>query len=470
MLAEKESNPSSWMTDHRQLPLFSLETTTPLSKPPDAGFPNSVTNIATTTHQSPVEPQSTRPGWKWRRLGTGIFFTVLGGVAIAIGVNSVLYRWRHLVIDHGILNGRTVSLQAPIDGSLTTFYAYPGVAVKQGQALALIQNTLQTEQKETQTLLELDGEIAAYSAQLVAANQSLALLQQQLQELEGQNRAIQSVDTALQAKQVTKYQAAVDAAIAKANAANMELNRYRSLAAEGVISHQRVDQAALAAAASNAEVKQAQADLALAQTSLQAASQGIGSQTSKINLLEQQRRLQQAIQTQTALIGTLETQLHNRRQQQQQAQGHQQGLKQLTVNAPFSGVIYQTYQEVGEQVNRGQPLVSLLDCQSLWVEAVVAADEAASIDLQQPVLVHLAGLAQPLEGQIDLIQPLGQRQIGHLTADSRVQAIAPVIPPSLSGQTVQRVTVRVPPPPQHTNSQKFCGVGQTTRLSFRRKR
>ncbi len=469
MIAEKESNQSSWMTNHRQLSLFNPEATTPLSKLPNASFPDSATHLAAVIRQIPGETQSARPGWKWQRIGTGIFFTALGGAAIAFGVNSVLYRWRHLVIDHGILNGRTVSLQAPIDGSLTTFYARPGIAVRQGQALALIQNTLQTDQKETQAVLELDGEVAAYSAQLVAATQSLALLQQQLQELEGQNRAVQSVDTTLQTKQVTERQAAVEAAIAKTKAADMELNRYRSLAAAGVISRQRVDQAELAVAASNAEVKQAQAALAAAQTSLKAASQGISSQTPKINLLEQQRRLQQAIQSQTALISTLTTQLQNRRQQQQQARGRQQGLKELTVSAPFSGVIYRTYQETGEQVNRGQPLVSLLDCQSVWVEAVVTADEAANIDLQQPVLVHLTGFAQPLEGRIDLIQPLGQSQIGNLTPDSSVQAIAPVIPPSLSGQTVKRVTVRVPPPPQHTNPQEFCGVGQTTRLSFRRK-
>jgi multidrug resistance efflux pump len=142
----------------------------------------------------------------------------------------------------------------------------------------------------------------------------------------------------------------------------------------------------------------------------------------------------------------------------------------VPVSAPFSGVVYRIYREQGEQVNRGQSLLSLLDCQSLWAEAVVSAADAARINVQQPVLAYLTGSVEPIQGEVELVQPLGPEQIVRGAEESQVWAIAPVIPPTLAGQTVQRIKVRIPPPPQYENSQQFCGVGQTIRLSFRKQR
>jgi len=462
MVTEQEANQPTLASSTEQLQLFNEESAISVLKPASA-----LAEVKITQKIFP-DPQVTRSKSKLNRLGTGAFFLALGGGIITLAVNSFYYRWQHLVIEHGVLNGRSVSLQAPIDGSLTTFYARPGIAVKQGQVLALMQNTLQTEQQDAQTLLQLDGEITAYSAQLETADQALNLLKQQLQELEGQNVAVQEIDTTLQAKLVNERQAAVDAAIAKANVAKVELKRYQSLVAAGVISQQRVDQAELAVAATTAEVNQAQAALDAAKTSLQAFTQGVSNQSQKIDLLEQRTRLQQMIQSQVALINTLKAQLKNRQQQQLQVRGNRQTLKELAINAPFSGMIYRTNQEKGDQVSRGQTLLSLLDCQNLWVEAVISADDAAKVDIQQPVLVHLVGLSEPLKGEVDLLQPFDQSQASNPASNSRLNAIAPLVPAALNGQALKRITVRVPPP-QYGNPQQFCGVGQTTRLSFRKK-
>ncbi|NJR66447.1 MAG: HlyD family secretion protein [Leptolyngbyaceae cyanobacterium CRU_2_3] len=44
-----------------------------------------------------------------------------------------------------------------------------------------------------------------------------------------------------------------------------------------------------------------------------------------------------------------------------------------TLVAPFQGVIYTTDYEQGQTVNRAQPLLTLLDCNEIWVEVVVSA-------------------------------------------------------------------------------------------------
>lgn len=414
---------------------------------------------------------SQKPLWqRLKRLGNGAFFVAIGGVAIALGTNSFLYRWQHLVVEHGVLNSRRIPIQAPVDGSLTSFYANPGITIKQGQTLATVQNTLQSEQEDLQALVQIEGEVTNTLSKLAAARQSFGLLQQQLQQLEGQSVAVRSVDTNLQSKLVAERQAEVDAAIAKANAADAEVRRYLRLADQGVVSQQLVDQTRLTATAAAAEVRQARATLDSAQASLRAAEQGVANQAPAVNLLDQRTRLSQSIQAQSALVSTLETQLATLQQQRQQTKGTRETLQEVPVSAPFSGVVYRTYREQGEQVNRGQSLLSLLDCQSLWAEAVVSAADAARINVQQPVLVYLTGSAEPIQGQIELVQPLNPEQTAGGAEESQVWAIAPAVPPSLLGQAVQRITIRIPPPPQYNNPQQFCGVGQPIRLSFRKQR
>lgn len=415
--------------------------------------------------------QSQKQGWKrLRRLGTGIFFVVIGGGAIALGANSFLYRWQHLVVEHGVLNGRRIAIQAPADGSLASVYAGPGVLVKQEQILATVQNTLKEEQEDLQALLQIETEITNTLSKLASARQSLGFLQQQLRQLEVQSAAVQSVDLTLQSKLVAERQAAVDAAIARANAAQVEVSRYQRLAEQGVVAQQLVDQSRLTAASTAAEVRQARAALDAAQASFRAAARGVTQQTPTVNLLDQRTRLSQSIQAQAAVVSTLETQLSTLKQQRQQTRGTREVLREIPISAPFSGVVYRIYRERGEQVNRGQSVLSLLDCQSLWVEVVVSAVDAASINVQEPVLVHLAGSTKPIQGQIELVQPLSPAQLASIMEDSQVRAIAPVIPPVLTGQAVQRIEVRIPPPPQHDNPEQFCGVGQTIRLSFRKQR
>ena len=108
---------------------------------------------------------------RWQRLFFTIALVSLGATAVAFGLTSISYRLTHLTINNGIINGRTVRLQSPIDGTIKAFYAQPGVAVKSGQVLARIAPTPQAEQ----SVLQLQGEINSGVTQLAANQQSLAL-------------------------------------------------------------------------------------------------------------------------------------------------------------------------------------------------------------------------------------------------------------------------------------------------------
>ncbi len=80
------------------------------------------------------------------------------------------------------------------------------------------------------------------------------------------------------------------------------------------------------------------------------------------------------------------------------------------VSAPLSGVVYSTEREQSEQVSRSADILTLLDCNDLWVETVIRADQASSIDTQKPVSVQMAGHSEPVNGEVDLIQPVSSIQ------------------------------------------------------------
>ncbi|MBD2357070.1 HlyD family efflux transporter periplasmic adaptor subunit [Tolypothrix sp. FACHB-123] len=433
-------------------------------------------------------------------------FVALGATATVVGATSIGYRLTNIVVENVAINGRIVRLTSPINGTIQAFYAKPGVAVKSGQVLGRV-NTQATfqEQNQTQQLnlqlqkaqdervrwqLEhshLAGEVQSYATQLVGARQSLNLFKNQLQNLENQYLAVQGVDINLSRETVNQQQAAVDAAIAKATSAKADYQRYQQLLAAGAVSKQQVDKLRFTWESAAAEVKQTQANLRSAQAVLNASQKGVAfSKQDRFadSFAERRAKLLQAIQEQQIHVNTLESKLASGKQQLNHSLKVSQNkpnqaifTKEIgnipqfqAITAPFTGVIYSTEREQGEQVNQGQPVLTLLDCNDLWLETVIRSDDASRIDTQKPVKVKFAGETQILSGEVDIIQPISSIQgIEERSKLTQVQALLPTIPANLVGKPLARVTVKMPPPPAHTQSQRFCGLGHTATLTFSKK-
>jgi membrane fusion protein, multidrug efflux system len=385
---------------------------------------------------------------------------------MAIGITTLQFRFAHLVVDNALVNGRVVQLQSPSDGRIKEWYARPGVVIPAGQMLAQIEQSSQNEQ----TLLQLTGDLQLNQAQLVTANQALTQLKTQMQHLESQRQAFQKSDVVETDSAVAEHEAAVEVAQAQANAARDEHERYARLLSEGADSPLRVEQLRSIWEAASATLKQEQATLQSALAASNAAKQGVPNQSVATNLLQQRNQLTQAAQTQSTLIRTLETQLKTNQQRLQQARSLQSDRQKLSLTAPFKGVIYNADHEQGEAIVRTQPLLTLLDCNEIWVEVIVSANEASTIDSQAPVRVQFVGSASPVVGKVDLIQPISSmQQIEEHPRLTQSVAILPVIPMNLIGQPIARITVKIPPPPQYNQAQQFCGVGQAVQLTFQRK-
>jgi membrane fusion protein, multidrug efflux system len=190
-------------------------------------------------------------------------------------------------------------------------------------------------------------------------------------------------------------------------------------------------------------------------------SHGLGN-----SFAQEASQIQQQIQTQASLVRTLAAERDNAQQRLTKARSIFSARQDLAVTAPFAGVVYQTERERNEQVEQSAPLMTLLDCNDLWVEVVLSAKEAGAIDVSKPVKVEMGD--ETVMGEVALRQPISSATEAQLRS-IQVQALQSVIPAELTGQALMRLTIRIPPPAEQSQSQQFCGVGQLARLTFSKK-
>jgi EAL domain-containing protein (putative c-di-GMP-specific phosphodiesterase class I)/multidrug resistance efflux pump len=400
----------------------------------------------------------------WKRLLVGAGFVGVGVTVAILGIISLEHRISNLVIENGIINGRLLQLRAPINGTIKTFYPRPGVLVKPQQILARIGVSQDVEQ----SLLQMQGEVKSKTDQLATAEKNLSFLQSLLQRQEGEFAQLWKTEVAVDGKQVTQKQVGLDIALAKAQAARLDYNRFRDLSAQGAISQQKTDQAKAIWEVAEAEVRQAREAIASAEVELNASQKKIALNTysSQGNSFAQQaNQIRQQIQNQALAIRTLQTEVKIAQGRLHQVKSLYSDRQDLEIKAPLAAVVYSTEREQGN-INQSEEILSLLDCNDIWVEVVVSSEDATHINSNQPVLVELAGTSQPITGKISLIQAISSQGDNERSKKLQSQAIMPSIPTNLIGKPLSRITIKIPPPKNHTQHQKFCGLGQPARLTF----
>jgi membrane fusion protein (multidrug efflux system) len=139
-------------------------------------------------------------------------------------------------------------------------------------------------------------------------------------------------ETGQASAQLQAARAAVEQARANARKAASDLERYRSLTERGIISRQQLDAAEAAAAASQAQLQGAEQQVL-------AASAGLRGAESRVAAAK-------AARDQAALV-----------------------LSYALITAPEGGVVTRKSVEVGQYVQAGQPLMSVVPLHDVWVVA-----------------------------------------------------------------------------------------------------
>jgi HlyD family secretion protein len=242
----------------------------------------------------------------------------------------------------GYGEGDYVYVAAPLAGALATLSVQAGQAITQGAPLFA---------------LDADPERAARAESEARLAQASA----------------QAADTSKgrRGDEIAVIQAQLAQARAQADLASADLARQQQLVTQGFITAARLDDARTA-------LRQAQARVAELQAALQVARLPSRSD-------EQQAARAQATAAAQAL----------RQQQWREAQ-----MRQL---APAAGLVADTYYRVGEWVNAGTPVVSLLPDGATKVRFFVPEVEVGALAPGQPVTIQCDGCGAPIAARITRI-------------------------------------------------------------------
>ena len=280
-------------------------------------------------------------------------FPLLAVLGIAGAVYYIYYRPPTALVLTGIVTTNDVVVSPQIAGQIRQLLIVEGDQVKKDQLLAVI------------TPDELKAESAYYA-------QNAAGLTSQVQESEAALRyqQLQTTDQIRQAEStLAAIESQVDAAAADLENARLTYARTQNLSKEGVVSPQELDQARTA---NNA-----------AQAKLDALKKQVDAQRATVALARS--NAEQVAMRRSQVVSN---------QHQQAAAVAQRAkaevrLAYTELKAPIDGIVDTRAVRIGEVVNPGQPVVTLINPDDLWVRADVEETYIDRVRLGDKLAVRL---------------------------------------------------------------------------------
>jgi HlyD family secretion protein len=241
----------------------------------------------------------------------------------------------------GYVEGDYVYVASPIGGALTALAVQRGQSVAKDAPLFALDSAAERAARE-------EAAARAQSARAQAAN----------------------TDKGRRREEVAVTEAQLAQARAQAALAASELKRQQQLVAQGFVSASRLDDARTAAEQSRARVAELEAALRVA----------------RLPARSDERAAADALSAARSALA----QVQWREQQKQQ-------------RAPAAGLVADTFFRVGEWVQSGQPVVSLLPTGAVHARFFVPEAELAGVALGQTVELHCDGCGAPIAARIDFI-------------------------------------------------------------------
>ncbi len=269
---------------------------------------------------------------------------VLGLVAIGalLGVGGALKQWlygrAHESTDNAQVDGHIVPVLAKVSGYVTAVTVAENDRVRGDSVLVRID-----EREFAVKLAQADADLAAARAAAGGNGQ------------DGQAQAA--------VQNATGQRAALDASIGAARAAEVkaeaDLGRMRELVAKQVVSRQQLDAAEAAADA-------ARAQLAAARNNAGAAGAGVTNAQAGVRLAQARLASAKASRDNAALQ-----------------------LSYTRVTAPVAGIISRKQVEVGQLVQAGQPLLTVVSDTGVWITANFKETQLSDLHVGQDVDIEV---------------------------------------------------------------------------------
>lgn len=338
--------------------------------------------MANETEVATADTPPASPGRKRR-----IPLLILGVLVLVLGtwaVRRFLYSRHHVTTDNAQVDGHITLIAPRISAFVNRVLVDDNQSVRQGDTLVVLDDR------------DLKVQLEQAEAELRDAETSVGTRGQA-----GQAQA-QLQATRAQAASVSASVAAAESQFKKAAA---DLERYRGLAAQKIISAQQLDaaQAAFDAAAANLQAARKQAAAAGSQVSASGA----------------------AVRSADARLEAAQAAVDNAKLQ----------LSYARITAPVNGVIAKRTAEAGALVQPGQSLMSIVPDSEVWVTANLKETQLVNVRVGDPVEFKVdAYPGRKFEGKVESLSPATGARFSLLPPDNATGNFTKV---------VQRVPVKI---------------------------
>jgi len=303
---------------------------------------------------------------------------ILVGVAVLLAIGAGVWWW--------IAAGRESTDDAQVDAHITPIAARIGgtvlrVPVEANQEVEAGAVLVEIDKRDYEVALEraraelADAEAAAIGARVGVPITSTTTSSNEVTAKGGVEGAEAAYLEAQQGVEVARTrlvtaQARQREAAANSSKATKDVERLKPLLAKDEISQQQYD-AAVAAAASNtasvdsaqAQVKEAELGIRVAESRVAQAS--VGRQQASAQLKEAQTAPEQ-VAASRARLAAAEAKV---RQNQAMVKQAELNLEYSTVKAPVKGIVSRKGVEVGQVIQQGQPLMTVIPLDRIWITA-----------------------------------------------------------------------------------------------------
>jgi multidrug resistance efflux pump len=350
-----------------------------------------------------------------------------------------------------IVNARLVTLRTPIEGRVAPALAKLaiGASVAPGTPLLRVVNPRADRSRldELRRLIErLDHERPVLVAKLESARMLRA-------EFVAQTRLFQEGRIRQLEARIAEIRSEIAVATARREEAADVLQRTEALAAKGFQTRASLNRARREQEIAEQLIIAAQQRDRAAQVELEAARAGtfVGdSYNDRPRSSQRADELQQQVAELSAELRQSDARATLLKAELVEENARFADLAEATISAPSNGRVWEVLTAPGEQVNRGQDLLRMLDCSTAVVTATVSESVYNRLQMGAPARFRFREGGEELEGYI--IQ---------LTGVAEAPANLAIAPSSLIKEAY-RVTVYVPALAQSPR----CHLGRTGRVVF----
>jgi membrane fusion protein (multidrug efflux system) len=361
------------------------------------------------------------------RRRTLIFAVVLGLVILIGAIGFLLYSGTYESTDDAEVDGHLDGLTSRIDGEVKAVYVEENQSVQAGQVLVELDprdDQVALEQAQAQ-LLRAEAQVRAENPNLpITASTSRTSISTSESEVANAAAGVAAAE---------RDQAAAVSRLQEVQANNVkaqnDVGRYKALVDKNEVSRSEYDQVVATAAALAASVDSARASAESAQKVVDQRKAQLDQAQSQVALANVNAPNQIAISK-----ANLQTRQADVKAMQAAVDQAQLDLSYAKIVSPVSGVVTNRTAEVGEQVSKGQRLITVADLNDLWVTADFKESQLRKMHTGQSVTVSVDAFDQKFDGYVEAMPG----------ATGSVSSLLP--PENATGnyvKVVQRLPVRI---------------------------